>query len=686
MARRLPSLVYRAFALAWRVERRAVAALLVCQALSAVLGAAGLLATTGTIAALFSPGNVSARVVHALPSIALIASAAGVRALLGRAIWALTARLSPRIAREAEMTVLKATVEAELTAYDHAGFKDDLEAADRGADVCVDLLGEAQNLLSSAASLIGAAGVLTYLHPLLLPLLLAAALPEGIASVRGARVQYLANRVTMSERRLMANLRWYIAHAKGNADQLRSDTMGGFLLRKYAAIGTRMEKVTNEAIWKATKLAVVGATASGLGSLVVWAAMLWLVATGRMSLPNGGAAVFALRTVASNLQGIVGYGADLFRTGMYLDDWANFLDLAGGHRTQRGTIDPGRPKAVTVESVVYRYPSTDRTALDGVSFTVNRGEIVALVGENGSGKTTLSRLLSGLYLPADGAVLWDGQDTRDLDPEALWKRVAVVPQDYARWPLVARENIDLGQPTPEGDAAVLRAAKASGADEVLDGLRSGLGTLLAQEWFGGEELSGGQWQRIALARAFHRPAGLLVLDEPTAALDPRAEHRIFTGLREIAADKAVVLVTHRLTNVAIADRIVVLDHGQVKQTGTFSELINQEGLFRELWELQNDRAGIPDQRVGSAIPRATSAGSEHRPSNSGGSRATTAPTSGGASAEGAPSDPVPVLVLDSGGRDECSGSADSGVSAGGSAHEAADPTQRTDHQTERTAR
>ncbi|MGF1426292.1 ABC transporter ATP-binding protein [Kitasatospora sp. LaBMicrA B282] len=600
MARRLPSLVYRAFALAWRIERRAVAALLVCQLLSAVLGAAGLLATTGTIAALFSPGDVNARVVHALPSIALIGAATGVRALLGRAIWALTARLSPRIAREAELTVLRATVEAELTAYDQAGFKDELEAADRGAEVCVDLLGEAQNLLSSAASMVGAAGVLTYLHPLLLPLLLIAALPEGIASVRGARVQYLANRVTISERRLMGNLRWYIAHCKGNADQLRSDTMGDFLLGRYAALGARMEKVLNEAIWQATKLAVLGATASGAGSLLVWAAMLWLVATGRMSLPNGGAAVFALRTVAGSLQGMVGYGADLFRTGLYLDDWANFLDKAGGQRLQRGTAAPGDPKTVAVESVVYRYPASERTALNGVTLTVNRGEIVALVGENGSGKTTLAKLLSGLYLPTEGAVTWDGRDTRELDPTALWKRVAVVPQDYARWPLIARENIDLGQPTPEGEAAVRRAAAAAGADEVLDGLRNGLGTLLAAEWLGGEELSGGQWQRIALARAFHRPAGLLVLDEPTAALDPRAEHRIFTGLRAIAADKAVVLVTHRLTNVAVADRIVVLHHGQVRQSGTFAELVAQDGLFRELWELQNDRAGIPAPRVGQA--------------------------------------------------------------------------------------
>ncbi|MFE9426324.1 ABC transporter ATP-binding protein [Kitasatospora sp. NPDC006697] len=598
MARRLPQLVVRAFALAWRVEPRAVAVLLACQAASAVLGAAGLFATTGTIGAVFASGQVSTRIWAALPSLAVIAAAMGLRRLLAITIQTITVRLSPRIAREAEATVLRATIATELTAYDTAGYSDDLEAADRGAETCVDILGEAQNLLSSAGSLVGAAGVLTVLHPLLLPLLVVAALPQGIASVRAARVHYLSSRDTIGDRRIMANLRWYI-HLKRHADQVRSDTMGQVLMEKYETVGRRLDGKARQAARAAAKVSLLGALVSGLSAGLVWTVMLWLVVSGRMSLPHGSAAVVALTAVSSALNGIVGYGADLFRTGMYLDDWAGFLDTAGGHVLSRGSRVPGPPDRITVKELAYRYPNSERTALSSVNLTVRRGEILALVGENGSGKTTLAKVLAGLYLPGagQGRVEWDGVDTRELDAHALWRQVAVVPQDYARWMLTARENITLGQPTAEGDAAVWRAAASSGADEVVNQLRNGLGTLLASEWMGGEELSGGQWQRMAIARAFHRPAGLLVLDEPTAALDPRAEHRIFANLRSVARDRAVVLVTHRLANVEVADRIVVLDHGRVIQHGSFRELVDdRSGRFRELWDLQHDRAGIPGQR------------------------------------------------------------------------------------------
>ncbi|WP_078862333.1 ABC transporter ATP-binding protein [Streptomyces sp. NRRL F-5123] len=588
MARRLPQLIGRALGMAWQVDRAAVVALLVCQVVSGVLEALGLLAMTGTITAVIGSGHIAARLHQAAPSLVLLASAAGLRAVLGIAVTALSTRLAPRISREAELRLLDAATHAELAAYDHPGYNDRWDAADRGVEVSQELLNQSQSVLAAAASLVAAAAVLTTVHPVLLPLLVLASTPQAIAGVRAARLTYLASLDTMKDRRLLGILRWYLVD-KQNADQIRSGTMAGFLLGKYRSAGARVDAATDRAAWRAAKMALAGSLAGGVASGAVWATLLWLIATGRVSVAAAGTATFALRSVGTGLRGVVGYGAIIFRTGMYLDDWSDFLDEAGGHRVDRGDTVPYGPAVVRTEGLGYTYPHAERPALDGVSLEVRRGEVLALVGENGSGKTTLSKLLAALYLPGSGSVTWDGADTRTLDAQAAWRRVAVVPQEYAKWPLTARENITLGQPLAGADDAVRAAALASGADDVVDALRSGLDTLLAREWWGGQELSGGQWQRVALARAFHRDAGLLVLDEPTAALDPRAEHRIFTGLRTLAADRAVVLVTHRLTNVVVADKIAVLDRGRLVQYGTFAELRDSPGLFHDLWTLQNDR-------------------------------------------------------------------------------------------------
>jgi ATP-binding cassette subfamily B protein len=595
MARRLPQLVRRSLALAWQVDRRATVGLLLCQAVAGVTQALGLVAVSGTLTALLSSTDVYHRLLDAWPSVALLAGAAGLRAVLGIAVVWLSSRLGPLMSREAEQMLLTGCAEVELSAYDESGFNRDREAADRGAGVTGDLIDEGQDLIASAASFLAGALVLAGVHWILLPLLVAASLPQALAQVSGARVRYLANLRSSGDNRMLSVLRWHI-FTKDAADQIRAGTMAGFLTGRYRQTVARVNREDRTAADTGARMSLAGALCGGLGSAVVWAAVVWLLAGGRITVGHAGTAVFALQTVGQSVRGLVSAGARAVRTGLYMDDWSDFLDKAGGFRMRRGTHRPESPKTIELTAVSHRYAGKDRDALSDVSLTLRRGEVVALVGFNGSGKSTLSKLVSGLYLPTSGEVLWDGVPVGDTDPHALWQHVALVPQDYAHWPLTVRENVTLGQPTAGGDAAVREACAASGADEVVDKLGRGLDTLLAREWLSGEDLSGGQWQRIALARAFYREAGLLVLDEPTAALDPRAEFRIFQRLRGLARDRMVLLVTHRITNVAVADRIVVLDEGRIVQEGTYQQLAHEPGLFQELLSYQvtsedNERPG-----------------------------------------------------------------------------------------------
>lgn len=500
-------------------------------------------------------------------------------------------RLGPEVATEADLQILAAAPQVELEAYDRPGFTDRLQAAGKGAEATEDLVGDAQAVVSALAQLVAAASVLTALHPLLLPLLLLAVVPKGAAAVAAARIRHRADFQNVSDNHLRYLLRYY-ATDRRTAAEVRAATMSGFLTAWYREIADRIKVTHREAAPRVLRVALAGSATSGLMLAAAWAALGWLAATGRMDLAVAATAVVAVRTSTGALTSLVMAAARTFRTSLYLEDWQSFLRRADSLRAARGTeaVPAGAPVEIEATDVTYTYPGADAPAVDGVSLTLRRGELIALVGENGSGKTTLSRLLTGLYLPnSGGTVTWDGIDLAEADPAGVWSKVGLVPQDYTRWPMDLRANIHLGQPRSDDDALLLRAARAAGADSVIDKAPYGLDTLVAASNWGGTDLSGGQWQRIAVARAFYRDAAVLVLDEPTSAMDARAEHLVIRRFKELASGKAAVFVTHNLDNARIADRVVVLDRGRIAESGTFESLLDAAGLSAELYKLAQDR-------------------------------------------------------------------------------------------------
>jgi ATP-binding cassette subfamily B protein len=353
-----------------------------------------------------------------------------------------------------------------------------------------------------------------------------------------------------------------------------------------------------------------------VATLATYGALTALLLTGRMQLAVAGTAVLAIRSGSSSLAALVTHINRLYEAALYVADLEKLSVEAEQYAIPAGGAGlPAVPAEIRFEDVGFTYPGRETPALDGVSLNIPAGAVVALVGENGSGKSTLAKLLAGLYAPGSGRITWDGVDASTADRDQLFGRVALVSQDFERWPFTAGTNIAIGRPektdrtsaqtdTQNGEGKRLdEAAAYAGADGILNTLPRGLHTLLAREFHGGVELSGGQWQRFGIARARYRDAPLLICDEPTSALDPRAELETFDRIRGLAGDgQTVVLITHRLSSVRDADIIYVLHEGRLVEYGSHHELLEQaQGRYRELFEMQAARyaASSPSLRPNS---------------------------------------------------------------------------------------
>jgi ATP-binding cassette subfamily B protein len=483
--------------------------------------------------------------------------------------------------------LLTVTTRVPLEAFETSAFHDRLQrvqanALSRPLTVSTSVL----SLLGGAVGVVAVGAALVAVEPLLVPVLLLAGGPALVLSRRASRTEFayaVAQTPTMRRRAYLRELLTSRDAAKevrafGSEPALRQrhdDADRRFL----AALRTQVRLRQRYASLTVLTSALLLATTMGL--------LLALMEAGRIGLAEAGAAAIGVRLLGTRLDQMLASMGSLFESGLFLDDLERFLELAQEPaRTAQATPAPHVDR-VRLEGVTYTYPGADAPAVRDISLEIAAGEVVALVGENGSGKTTIAKLVAGLYRPHRGRVTWDRHDAADLGDAAVRRAVSVIFQDFVRYQLSARDNIGLGSPDDADDDTAARAAAVhAGADSFLAALPDGYDTVLSNEFRGGTELSLGQWQRVALARAFRRDSSLVVLDEPSAALDPRAEQALFADVRRIVAGKSVLLISHRFSSVRTADRIYVVQNGSIVECGSHDELMARDDLYAELFTLQ----------------------------------------------------------------------------------------------------
>lgn len=587
VARRLPAIVRESVGIAWTASKRDTVAAIGLNLVGGVMTTLGLLATAGVLRELFAAGPTPDKVRAALPALIVAALATAAKGGLTIAAGWAQARMAPQINFAIEIRLFEATTAVELGAFDDAGFAEDMDRArERGMAEAASLVDSTVNLVTGTVGVVATAAAVTVIEPLLLPCLILASLPSAITAVRVARREYVTLLSRITRRRRL----WMLANLMANrltAAEVRTYQMRGFLLGEYRRIMHSETGALLSLVRTQTGTRLAGAVFSGGAAFALYATLGGLLLAGNIPLAAAATALIALQQARMSQYTAIYAANMLYEDALYYGDYRAFLDRAENHLPKPGGTAVDGFDEIRLEDVSLRYPDTDAPAVDGVSMTLRRGQVIALVGENGSGKSSLAKLIAGLYEPAEGLILWDGVSITDLDRASLARHVAVTTQDWWRFPFTAEQNILIGRHDRTGDhgPSITDAARSAAAHDMIEKLPFGYATLLDRAFKKGHDLSGGQWQRLVSARAFYRDAALLICDEPSSALDARAEHAIFQQLRADPA-RTIVLITHRLANVRHADHIYVLHEGRVVQHGGHDTLMDQGGLYRELFELQ----------------------------------------------------------------------------------------------------
>jgi ATP-binding cassette subfamily B protein len=579
------------FRIVWEAAPKVIVSSATCRVLAALIPLAVLAITKIIVNDIvdFRDGKLASLPANFWYLVALEFVLAGIVAgILARLILFSEVVLSDRYSKHISTKIMEHASRLDLTSFEDPLFYDKMERARvQGTDRIV-MIQSTGLLIQQIVTTISLAGGILFLSPWILGVLVACVIPAFLGETHFAFKGYSLNFRQTPAKREMDYLR-IIGGSKESAKELKLFGLRDFLVGRYSALSNALHR---QNVGLAKQRLLVGSAftiLSAVGYYGSYAFVIYKTVTGKLDIGTFTFMTGAIALASTNIQAVFSTFSTIADQAMFITDLLEFFGLKPRVFSKPGALAAPRPirEGFEFQNVSFSYPGQVRQVLRNVSFKLEPTQRIALVGENGQGKTTIVKLLTRLYDPTGGRILLDGVDLREYDLDDLWKEVGVIFQDFMRYDLTARENIAIGRIEDQDNIFRVRsAAQKSLAEGVVRKLPKGFDQVLGRRFEGGVDLSGGEWQRIALARAYLRDAQVLILDEPTAALDAKSEHEVFERFAELTKGKMALLISHRFSTVKMADRILVLESGRIAEEGHHNELLQNKGRYAEMFELQ----------------------------------------------------------------------------------------------------